>query len=198
VVAALAASHAIGYAAPQAAAIISDTSSSNRSTPMAIKVGDKLPETTFMTMGADGPKPMTTAEVFGGRKVALFAVPGAYTPTCHKQHMPGFVERVGELKAKGFGTIACTAVNDIFVLTQWAKDTGAAGNITMLADGSGDFARKLGLEIDLTARGLGVRSRRYSMAVDNGVVRILNVEEAPPQHDKSSAATLCAMIDKGL
>lgn len=165
---------------------------------MAIKVGDKLPEVTFMTMAADGPKPMTTAEVFAGKKVALFAVPGAYTPTCHKQHMPGFVERVAELKKKGFNTIACTAVNDVFVLTQWSKDTGAAGNIMMLADGSADFAKQLGLEIDLNARGLGVRSKRYAMAVDNGVVKILNVEEAPPQHDKSSAATLCSIIDKSL
>jgi peroxiredoxin len=165
---------------------------------MAIKVGDKLPETTFMIMGPDGPKPMTTAEVFGGKKVALFAVPGAYTPTCHKQHMPGFVERAAELKKKGYGTVACTSVNDVFVLAQWAKDSGAQGSIEMLADGSADFAKKLGLEIDLTARGLGVRSKRYSMAVDNGVVKILNVEEAPPQHDKSSAATLCSMIDRSL
>ena len=165
---------------------------------MTIKVGDKLPETTFMTMTADGPKPMTTAEVFGGKKVALFAVPGAYTATCHKQHMPGFVERVEELRKKGFDTVACTAVNDIFVLTQWAKDTNATGKIDMLADGSAEFAKKVGLEIDLTARGLGVRSKRYAMAIDNGVVKILNVEDAPPQHDKSSAATLCSMVDRSL
>ena len=165
---------------------------------MTIKVGDKLPDTTFTVMGAEGPKQMTTAEVFGGKKVALFAVPGAYTPTCHKQHMPGFVERAAELKGKGYATVACTAVNDVFVLSNWAKDSGAAGKIDMLADGSADFAKKLGLEIDLTARGLGVRSRRYSMAVDNGVVTILNVEEAPPQHDKSSAATLCSAIDRTL
>ncbi|MBV1696194.1 MAG: peroxiredoxin [Hyphomicrobiales bacterium] len=165
---------------------------------MTIKVGDKLPETTFMTMTADGPKPMTTAEVFGGKKVALFAVPGAYTATCHKQHMPGFVERVEELRKKGFDTVACTAVNDIFVLTQWAKDTNATGKIDMLADGSAEFAKKVGLEIDLTARGLGVRSKRYAMAIDNGVVKILNVEDAPPQHDKSSAATLCSMVERSL
>lgn len=165
---------------------------------MAIKVGDKLPEATFTTMSADGPKPMTTAEVFGGKKVALFAVPGAYTPTCHKQHMPGFVERAEELKKKGFDAIACTSVNDVFVLSAWAKDSGAAGKIMMLADGSADFAKKLGLEIDLTARGLGMRSKRYSMAVDNGVVKILNVDDAPPSHDKSSAATMCSMIDRTL
>lgn len=165
---------------------------------MTIKVGDKLPETTFTTMSADGPKPMTTAEVFGGKKVALFAVPGAYTPTCHKAHMPGFVERAAELKKKGFDVIACTSVNDVFVMTQWAKDTGAEGKIVMLADGSADFAKKLGLEIDLTARGLGVRSKRYSMSIDNGVVTILNLEDAPPSHDKSSAATLCSQIDRTL
>jgi peroxiredoxin len=165
---------------------------------MTIKVGDKLPDTTFTVMGPEGPKQVTTADVFGGKKVALFAVPGAYTPTCSKQHMPGFVERVAELKSKGFATVACTAVNDVFVLTNWAKDTGATGKIEMLADGSAEFARKLGLEIDLTARGLGVRSKRYAMAVDNGVVKILNVEDAPPQHDKSSAATLCSMIDRSL
>jgi peroxiredoxin len=163
---------------------------------MTIKVGDKLPEATFTIMGTDGPKPVTTSEFFGGKRVALFAVPGAYTPTCHKAHMPGFVERAGELKAKGFDAIACTAVNDVFVLTNWAKDSGADGKITMLADGSADFARKLGLEIDLNARGLGTRSKRYSMAVVDGVVKVLNLEDAPPQHDKSSAATLCSTIDR--
>ena len=165
---------------------------------MALKVGDKLPDTTFTVMTAEGPKPVTTAEFFGGKKVALFAVPGTYTPTCDKQHMPGFVERVAELKAKGFDTVACTSVNDVFVLNRWNEDSKAVGKITMLADGSADFAKKTGLEIDLTARGLGVRSKRYAMAVDNGVVTILNVEDAPPQHDKSSAATLCSMVDRSL
>lgn len=159
---------------------------------MTIKVGDKLPETTFTVMGDEGPKQVSTADVFGGKKVALFAVPGAYTPTCHKQHMPGYVANSDEFKGKGIDTIACTSVNDIFVLTQWSKDSGADGKITMLADGSADFAKKIGLEIDLTARGLGVRSKRYSMVVDNGVVSVLNVEDAPPQHDKSSATTLLA------
>jgi glutaredoxin/glutathione-dependent peroxiredoxin len=165
---------------------------------MTIKVGDKLPDATFMVMTAEGPKPMTTAEMFGAKKVALFAVPGAYTPTCHKQHMPGFVGRAAELKAKGFDAIACTAVNDIFVLSNWATDTGAAGHITMLADGSADFAKKLGLDMDLTARGMGMRSRRYSMAVDKGVVTVLNVEELGPNFGASSAETLCSMIDGSL
>jgi len=112
--------------------------------------------------------------------------------------MPGFVERVGELKAKGIDLIACTAVNDAFVLANWAKDTGADGKVTMLADGSAEFATKLGLQIDLATRGLGVRSKRYAMLVEDGVVKVRNVEDAPPQHDKSSAATLCSMIDRSL
>jgi peroxiredoxin len=160
---------------------------------MPINVGDRLPDATFMTMSPEGPKPMTTAEVFGGKKVALFAVPGAYTPTCHRQHMPGFVTRFDELKSKGFDAVACTSTNDIFVLTAWAKDSQAFGKIVMLADGSADFARKIGLDIDLTARGMGVRSKRYSMIVEDGVVKALNVEDAPPSHDKSSAETLCSM-----
>ena len=142
---------------------------------MTIKVGDRLPDTTFMTMGADGaPKPAKTAEVFGGKKVALFAVPGAYTPTCHKQHMAGFVQNYGELKNKKFDVIACTAVNDIFVLTAWAKDSGADGKITMLADGSAEFAKKVGLDIDLNARGLGDVYKRQV-------------------HDMSSATKLCSL-----
>jgi peroxiredoxin len=134
-----------------------------------------------------------TAEVFGGKKVALFAVPGAYTPTCSKQHLPGYVQKFDELKSKGFDTVACTAVNDVFVLSAWSRDGAADGKILMLADGSAEFARKIGLDIDLTARGLGVRSRRYSMIVEDGVVKALNVEEAPPNHDRSSAATLCSL-----
>ena len=165
---------------------------------MAIKVGDKLPDATFMTMSADGPKPMTTAEVFGGKKVALFAVPGAFTPTCHKTHMPGFVTRMDELKQKGFDTVACTSVNDVFVLTEWAKASNATGKMTMLADGAADFAKKIGMDMDLSARGLGVRSKRYAMAVDNGVVKVLNIEEQPGQVSASSAETLCSMIDKSL
>ncbi|MEL6225799.1 MAG: peroxiredoxin [Pseudomonadota bacterium] len=165
---------------------------------MAISVGDKLPDTTFTVMGAEGPEPKSTSDVFAGRTVALFAVPGAYTPTCHKAHMPGFVDRVEELKGKGCDAVACTAVNDVFVLNNWAGDTGANGKIEMLADGSADFAKALGLEIDLTSRGLGVRSKRYSMLVKDGVVAVLNVEDAPPSHDVSSAETLCSRIDSSL
>lgn len=163
-----------------------------------INVGDKLPDAKFTVMGPDGPTPKTVAEVFAGKKVALFAVPGAYTPTCSNKHMPGFVNRVDELKAKGIDAIACTAVNDIFVLTNWAKDTGAAGKIEMLADGSGDFAKAIGLDIDLSGFGLGLRSKRYAMLVDDGVVKVLNIEDSPPVAEKSSAETLCSMIDRSL
>jgi peroxiredoxin len=163
---------------------------------MAIKVGDKLPDATFTTMTAEGPKPMTTADVFGGKKVALFAVPGAFTPTCHKTHMPGFVANMEQLKAKGFDAVCCTSVNDVFVMDAWASATGAAGKVTMLADGAADFAKKIGLDMDLSARGLGVRSKRYAMAVENGIVKVLNVEEQPGQVSSSSAETLCSMIDK--
>jgi glutaredoxin/glutathione-dependent peroxiredoxin len=165
---------------------------------MTIKVGDRIPDGKFTVMGPDGPTARTTTDVFKGRKVALFAVPGAYTPTCHKNHMPGFVDRAAELKAKGIDAVACTAVNDIFVFDHWGQESGAAGKIEMLADGSADFAKAIGLEIDLTAFGLGIRSKRYAMLVDDGVVKVLNVEDSPPAHDKSSAATLCSMIDRSL
>ena len=163
---------------------------------MTIKPGDRLPDAKFTVMGADGPTAKTINDVFSGKKVALFAVPGAYTPTCHKNHMPGFVDRVDEFKAKGIDTVACTAVNDIFVLTNWANDSGAAGKIEMLADGSGDFAKAIGLDIDLSGFGLGLRSKRYAMLVDDGVVKALNVEDSPPVVDKSRAANLCSMIDR--
>jgi len=158
---------------------------------MTIKIGDRLPEATFMTMGADGaPKPMKTAEIFGSKKVALFAVPGAYTGVCTRQHMPTYIENYDALKKKGFDTVACTSTNDIFVLTSWAKDTKADGKILMLGDGSAEFAKKVGLEIDLSARGMGVRSKRYSMVVEDGVVKVLNIEEQPGTVEKTGAAKL--------
>jgi glutaredoxin/glutathione-dependent peroxiredoxin len=165
---------------------------------MTIKIGDTLPETTFTIMGPTGPTPQTTADVFAGKTVAIFAVPGAYTPTCTEQHVPGFVERFSELKGKGIDTIACTAVNDVFVLAKFSKDTGSDGKIVMLADGNGDFAKAIGLEIDLSKYGLGLRSKRYSMLVKNGVITQLNIDESPPAHDLSSAATMCSMIDRTL
>lgn len=144
---------------------------------MTIKVGDKLPEVTFMEMGSNGPEPRSTADVFGGKTVALFAVPGAYTPTCSAKHLPGFLEKKEELMAKGVDTIACTAVNDAFVMGAWGKESGADGTIRMLADGNGAFAKAIGLELDASGFGMGGRSQRYSMLVKDGVVEQLNVED---------------------
>ena len=127
---------------------------------MTIKVGDRLPTTTFTVMTADGPKPQTTDEIFKGKKVVLFAVPGAFTPTCHKNHLPGFLASADQIKAKGIDTIAVTGVNDVFVMDAWKKNTGAEGKIEFLADGSAAFANAIGLSVDLGARGLGTRSQR--------------------------------------
>ena len=156
---------------------------------MAIKVGDRLPNATFTTMTADGPKPQTTDDIFKGKKVVLFAVPGAFTPTCHKNHLPGFVKNLGAIKAKGINTVAVTGVNDVFVMDAWKKASGGDG-IEFLADGSANWAKAMGLTADLTERGLGVRSQRYSMVVDDGVVKTLNVEEAPGKADVSGADNL--------
>lgn len=146
---------------------------------IVIKVGEKLPAAEFSVMTADGPRKLSTDSVFAGRKVVLFAVPGAFTPTCHRNHMPGFIQNADAIKAKGIDTIACTAVNDVHVMNAWAQHCGAAGKITMLADGSGHFARQVGLDVDLGANGMGVRSKRYSMIVEDGVVTALNVEDKP-------------------
>ena len=143
-----------------------------------IKAGDTLPKATFTIMTGEGPKPRTSDEIFAGKKVVIFGVPGAFTPTCHKNHLPGFAAKAAEIKAKGVDTIAVTAVNDVFVMDAWAKDTGAKDSIEFLADGSGNFAKAIGLTVDLTERGLGLRSRRYAMIVDNGVVKSVEVEEA--------------------
>jgi glutaredoxin/glutathione-dependent peroxiredoxin len=157
---------------------------------MAIKVGDRVPNGSFMTMTADGPKPKTTDELFKGKKVVLFAVPGAFTPTCNNNHLPGFLKNADAIKAKGIDAIAVTGVNDVFVMEAWKKSSGAAGKIEFLADGSGNWARAMGLTADLTERGLGVRSQRYAMLVDDGVVKKLNVEDAPGKAEISSADNL--------
>jgi len=157
---------------------------------MAIKVGDRLPNTTFTTMTADGPKPQTTDDIFKGKKVVLFAVPGAFTPTCHKNHLPGFLTNADKIKAKGVDTIAVTGVNDVFVMNAWKKDTGADGKIEFLADGAGAFAKAIGLSLDLSERGLGLRSQRYSMLVEDGVVKSLNIEDAPGKADISGDENL--------
>jgi glutaredoxin/glutathione-dependent peroxiredoxin len=157
---------------------------------MAIKVGDRVPNGTFTVMTAEGPKPKTSDELFKGKKVVLFAVPGAFTPTCHKNHLPGFVKNLAAIKAKGVDTVAVTGVNDVFVMDAWAKHSGAQGKITFLADGAAQFARAIGLSLDLSERGLGMRSQRYAMLVDDGVVRKLNIEEAPGKAEVSGADAL--------
>ena len=143
---------------------------------MAIKVGDKLPQATFNTPSADGPKPLTTDDVFAGKTVALFAVPGAFTPTCSAKHMPGFVQEAAAIKAKGVDTIACVSVNDVFVMKAWGEDQKVGDDILLLADGSAIFTREIGLEMDANRFGMGTRSQRYSMIVKDGVVTELNVE----------------------
>ena len=158
---------------------------------MPIQVGDRLPQSTFHVMGPDGrPAPKTTDEAFKGRKVVLFAVPGAFTPTCHKNHMPGFVAKADEIKAKGVDAIVVTAVNDVFVLDAWTKASGCDGKVEYLADGNGDFAKAIGLSFDASGNGLGMRSKRYSMVVEDGVVKSLNVEDAPGKADASGAENL--------
>ncbi len=143
-----------------------------------IKVGDRLPDMQFNVPTSEGTKQMRTAEVFGGKTVALFAVPGAFTPTCSARHLPSFRDHLADLKGKGVDTVACTAVNDHFVLGAWARDQGVVDDIVMLGDGSGEFARAVGLDADFSKYGMGSRSKRYSMLVKDGVVDQLNVEEA--------------------
>lgn len=142
-----------------------------------VKVGDKVPQGTFKVMTGEGPKDMTSDELFGGKKVAFFAVPGAFTPTCSAKHLPGFVQKADEFKAKGVDAIVCTAANDVFVMDAWGKAQNCGDKVTMAADGSAHFAKAMGLDLDLDARGMGHRSARYSMLVDNGVIKQLNVEE---------------------
>ena len=144
---------------------------------MSIKVGDTLPDATFMEMTADGPQPRTTAEIFDGKTVALFAVPGAYTPTCSARHLPGYVDHLDEFKGKGVDDVVCTSVNDVFVMGAWGKSSGADGKVRMLADGNGAFAKALGLELDASGFGMGKRSQRYSMIVKDRKVAELNVEQ---------------------
>ena len=155
---------------------------------MTIKVGDKVPSGKFAYMGDNGPAEISTDELFNGKKVVLFAVPGAFTPTCSETHLPGYIVAVDDIKAKGVDTVACLAVNDVFVVGAWAAQQNVE-NITMLSDGSADYVTALGLTLDLTSRGLGVRADRFAMIVDNGVVTHLAQEE-PGQMDVSSAESI--------
>lgn len=158
-----------------------------------IKIGDKLPNAEFSSMTADGVQKLSTDVVFKGRKVALLGVPGAFTPTCSKTHLPGYIDNASALKAKGIDTIACVAVNDVHVMNAWAKASGADGKILMLSDGNGDFARALGLDVDLSAFGMGLRNRRYSMVVNNGVVEALNVEEKSGVNVSGADTMVCEL-----
>jgi glutaredoxin/glutathione-dependent peroxiredoxin len=158
-----------------------------------IKVGDTIPNVSVTAATADGPEAIETDAIFKGKKVVLFAVPGAFTPTCSARHLPGFVEQAAAIKAHSVDTIACIAVNDAFVMGAWAKDQGTAGKVLMLADGSGAFAKAVGLELDLVARGLGVRSQRYALIAENGIVTFLGVEEAGAFEASKAEAVLAAL-----
>jgi peroxiredoxin len=146
---------------------------------MSLAVGDRIPETEFFIMTPEGRKKLPSSEIFNGKKVVLFAVPGAFTGTCHKLHLPSYLLNLDQIKAKGVDTVACLAVNDADVMHAWSKQTGADGNILFLADGNGDFTRAMGLERDFSAGGMGKRSARYSMIVEDGIIKRMNVEEKP-------------------
>ena len=160
---------------------------------MTVKVGDTLPSATLMTFGPDGPRPITTEELFKGKTVALFALPGAFTPTCSAKHVPGFKAHAAEIKAKGVDTIACLSVNDVFVMKAWGENQGVGDDILMLADGNGDFTKAVGLEMDGSKFGMGLRSQRYSVVVKDGVVTELNVEHGG-EFKVSSAEYLLAQL----
>lgn len=161
---------------------------------MAIQAGDKVPEVTLSTMTREGPRAISTSEVFGGKRVVLFAVPGAFTPTCSDHHLPGFIESAEDIRGKGVDLVACTGVNDVFVMDAWAKAREVGDRILMLADGNGDFARAMGLEIDSSRFGMGKRSRRYAAVVDDGVVRKLLLDE-PGKLEASTAESVLAVLD---
>jgi peroxiredoxin len=160
---------------------------------MTVSVGDKIPEANLMLSTDEGPKPVTTGELFGGKKVVLFAVPGAFTPTCSAKHLPGFVDHADAFKAKGVDEIVCISVNDAFVMGAWGRDQGAGGKVTMAADGNGDFARAMGLEMDGSGFGMGHRSQRYALYADDGVIKVLNVEPNPGLEVSSAEAVLAAI-----
>jgi len=161
---------------------------------MTIKVGDKLPETKFRLLTPDGLQVRTTDEIFKGKKVALFAVPGAYTGTCHKMHLPSIFLNAYALKEKGVDTIAIVSVNDAFVMSAWKRDTDERDEATFLADGNAEFTKAIGMELDASGNGLGIRSKRYSMVVDDGVVKTFNLEPAPGKVEVSGGDTLLGQL----
>lgn len=160
---------------------------------MTIKIGDTIPATKLTEASAEGPRELATADLFGGKTVVLFGVPGAFTPTCSAKHLPGFVQLASALKEKGVDTIACMAVNDAFVLQAWAKDQGITDEVVMLSDGSADFTKALGLEMDLTTRGMGVRCKRFALVAKDGKVTYLGIEEAGA-FEVSKAETVLAAL----
>lgn len=160
---------------------------------MSIQVGDRIPQGKFRVMSAEGPRDLTTDELFQGKRVLLFSVPGAFTPTCSAKHLPGYISRVDELRQHGIDTIACMAVNDVFVMSAWGKSAGADGKVTMLADGNADYARALGLELDASKGGMGTRSKRFALVVKDGVIEHLNIE-APGEFKVSSAEHMLSQI----
>ncbi len=160
---------------------------------MTITVGDSIPNVTLMKATAEGPQPLQTQEFFAGRRVAIFSVPGAFTPTCSARHLPGFVEKAEEFRGKGVDEVACVAVNDAFVMQAWGAQAGAEGKVTMLADGNGEFAQALGLTADSSKFGMGMRGKRWSAIVQDGVVKELNVEE-PGAFNVSSADFMLAQL----
>lgn len=161
---------------------------------MPIQVGDKVPSVTLNHMTRDGPAGLSSDDIFAGKKVVLFALPGAFTPTCSAKHVPGFVRQADAIRAKGVDTIACLSVNDAFVMGAWGKDQGVGDSVLMLADGSGEFTKAVDMELDLTSRGLGVRSQRYAMVVDDGVVKALKLEGNPGELSVSSAESILAEL----
>ena len=160
---------------------------------MSIKAGERMPAGKFKVMAEGGPQDLTTAQLFDGKRVVLFSVPGAFTPTCSARHLPGYIDHAAELRAKGVDTIACMAVNDVYVMGAWGKSAGAGDAVLMLADGSGEYARALGLELDLTGGGLGMRGQRFALLVDNGVATKVLVE-APGEFKVSAADYLLGQI----
>ncbi|MBZ0217145.1 MAG: peroxiredoxin [Fimbriimonadaceae bacterium] len=161
---------------------------------MTIKIGDHLPDAKLKIMTSDGPGEVSVSDYFSGSKVALFAVPGAFTPTCHAAHLPGFLNNMDALKAKGIDKVACLSVNDVFVMNAWADASDAKGKIDFLADGSADFTRAVGLDLDGSGLGMGIRSLRYSMLVDDGIVKSLNVEDVPSKAEQSGAEALLGQL----
>ncbi len=161
---------------------------------MTISVGDKVPSVTMKHMGADGLEDLSSQDLFAGKKVVVFGLPGAFTPTCSAKHVPGYLNNAGALRAKGVDTIACVSVNDAFVMHAWGKDRGVGDNIEMVADGNCELTDALGLAIDLSAPGLGTRSKRYAMVVEDGVVKSLDVEDNPGEVTVSSAESVLAKL----